>query len=238
MRLPQYLLLVFLPLVFATAAFAQSEGLNDSGAPAQASAEEPDFSALANLFPKGMPDLLTPQSVATAYRLPPSVQPPDAEKKLPTKIEYADGPLKWNLGTNVTTRKTTSTIVPVIPDPYIVGGAAGGGGEVKGHVRYVGEDWEFFGTQSVGTYQGDGTAPTMNDTTTIGSLYKLPDWTAGARVGASVELNSADQRKTRIEYRQPIGPAEGYIAAEQTFAPAATDHRPPPTVRAGLNRKF
>jgi hypothetical protein len=238
MRFPQHLLLAFLPLVFATAAIAQSEGLNDTGAPAKANAEEPNLSALAVLFPEGMPDLLTPRSVATAYRLPPSVQPPNAEKKLPTKIEYADGPLKWDLGTNVTTRKTTSTIVPAIPDPYIVGGAAGGGGEVKGHMRYVGEDWEFYGTQSVGTYQGDGSAPTMNDTTTFGSLYKLPDWTAGARVGASVEMNSADQRKTRVEYRQPIGPAEGYVAAEQTFPPAATDHRPPPTVRAGLNRKF
>jgi hypothetical protein len=238
MRFPQHLLLAFLPLVFATAAIAQSEGLNDTGAPAKANAEEPNLSALAVLFPEGMPDLLTPRSVATAYRLPPSVQPPNAEKKLPTKIEYADGPLKWDLGTNVTTRKTTSTIVPAIPDPYIVGGAAGGGGEVKGHMRYVGEDWEFYGTQSVGTYQGDGSAPTMNDTTTFGSLYKLPDWTAGARVGASVEMNSADQRKTRVEYRQPIGPAEGFIAAEQTFVPSDAEHRPSPSLRAGINRKF
>jgi hypothetical protein len=227
-----------LPLALATAAFAQSEEMSESGTPSQESATEPDFTALSELFPEGLPALLTPQSVATAYRLPPSVQPPDADKKLPTKIEYADGPLKWDLGTNVMTRKTTTTNVPVIPDPYVVGGAAGGGGEVKGHVRYVGKEWEFYGTQSVGTYQGDGIAPTLSETTTFGSLYKLPDWVEGAKIGASLELNSADQRKTRIEYRQPIGPAEGFIAAEQTFVPADTEHRPSPSLRAGINRKF
>jgi hypothetical protein len=236
--IPQPLLLAILPFAFATAAFAQAETPPETNTLSEQNAAAPDFTALTELFPEGIPTLLTPQSVATAYRLPPSVQPPDAEKKLPTRIEYADGPLKWDLGTNVTTRKTTTTIVPVIPDPYIVGGAAGGGGEVKGHVRYVGEDWEFYGAQSVGTYQGDGTAPTLSETTTFGSLYKLPDWTAGAKIGASLELNSADQRKTRIEYRQPLGGAEGFIAAEQTFVPADTEHRPSPSVRAGINRKF
>jgi hypothetical protein len=61
---------------------------------------------------------------------------------------------------------------------------------------------------------------------------------SGGKIGASLEMNSADERKTRIEYRQPLGPAEGFIAAEQTFLPVQTEHRPPAAVRAGVNRKF
>ena len=238
-HIPHRFLLALLPLALTTAAFAQSEGLPDTnGAPVAEDTAEPDFSALTELFPDGIPSLLTPGSIASAYRLPASVQPPDSEKKLPTRIEYADGPLKWDVGTNVTTRTTTTTIVPTIPDPYVLGGAAGGGGEVKGHVRYVGKEWEFYGVQSFGTQQGDGTAPTLSETTTIGSLYKLPAAIAGGKIGTSLELNSADERKTRIEYRQPLGWAEGFVAAEQTFLPVQTDHKPPAAVRAGLNRKF
>ena len=238
-HIPRRFLLAVLPLALATAALAQSEGLPDTnGAIAVEEAAEPDFSALVELFPDGIPNLLTSDSMASAYRLPASMKPPGPDKKLPTKIEYADGPLKWDIGTNVTTRTTTSTVVPPIPDPQTIGGAAGGAGEVKGHMRYVGKEWEFYGVQKVGTQQGDGTAPTLHESITVGSLYKLPAAMPGGKIGASLEMNSADERKTRIEYRQPLGPAEVFIAAEQTFLPVETDHRPPAAVRAGVNRKF
>jgi hypothetical protein len=238
-NIPRPFLLAILPFAFATAALAQSEvlPLTDGTLVTQDNAE-PDFSALTELFPDGIPSLLTPGSIASTYRLPASARSSGPQKKLPTKIEYADGPMKWDIGTNVTTRTTTSTVVPPIPDPQTIGGAAGGAGEVKGHMRYVGKEWEFYGIQKFGTQQSDGTAPTLHESTTVGSLYKLPAAMSGGKIGASLEMNSADERKTRIEYRQPLGPAEGFIAAEQTFLPVQTEHRPPAAVRAGVNRKF
>ena len=238
-NIPRPFLLAILPFAFATAALAQSEGLPlTDGTLVTQDNVEPDFSAITELFPDGIPSLLTPGSIASTYRLPASARPSDSEKKLPTKIEYADGPLKWDIDTKVSTRTTSTTIVPAIPDPLVAGGAAGGSGEVKGHMRYIGKDWEFYGVQKFGTQQGDGTAPTLHESTTVGSLYKLPAAMSGGKIGASLEMNSADERKTRIEYRQPLGPAEGFIAAEQTFLPVQTDHRPPAAVRAGVNRKF
>ncbi len=195
---------------------------------------EPDFSALTAMFPDGLPSLLTPQSYATAYKMPAHLQPPK-DPKLPTKVGYADGPLKWDVNSSVTTNKTVTSVIPAPPDPKTIG-AAGGSGEVKGEVRYSADQWEFYGAQRFGTSQADGVAPTFSETTVLGSLYKLPD-SFGGKVGASVEMNSADERKARVEYRRPIGSAEGFIAAEQTF-PAVPVNQPPAAVRAGVNRKF
>src|SRR5690606_19764365 len=114
--------------------------------------------------------------------------------------EYADGPLKWDIGTNVTTRSETASIVPLPKDPFVAGGAAGATGEVKGQLRYKADALELYGTQTIGSHQGDGTAPTFNEMTTIGSLYRLPGWMAGGTRGASLELNTHDHRKSRIEY--------------------------------------
>jgi hypothetical protein len=234
-HIPRHLLLAILPFAFAVPALAQEQQpvtdvlIED--------AAEADYSALSELFPDGLPSLLAPQSVASAYRLPAGVQP-DAKKKAPTRIEYTDGSLKWDVGTNVVTHKAATTIVPAIPDPRIVGGAAGGAGEVKGQLRYVGTEWEFYGIQSFGANQADGSLPTLHETTTIGSLYKLPGEMAGGRIGTSFVTNSAHHRTTRIEYRQPFGSAEGFIAAERTFLPDLTDHKPPAAIRAGVNRKF
>lgn len=240
MRLSSYCLLIaVLPVAMASSAPAQSEPLpQPAGDVAAEHSLERGSIALADLFPEGMPSLLTPGSMASSYRLPAGVQPPEAKKKLPTKMEYADGPLKWDVGTNVVTHSAPVSIVPAVPDPRIVGGAAGGAGELKGHIRYVGKEWEFYGVQSFGAHQGDGTPPTLSETTTVGSLYKLPDSMAAGRIGTSLTMNSADQRTTRIEYRQPLGWGEGFFAAEQTFLPAQTEYRPQPTVRAGVNRKF
>jgi hypothetical protein len=195
---------------------------------------EPDYSALIAMFPDGLPSLLSPQSYATAYKMPGHLEPPK-DPKLPTKIGYADGPMKWDVNSTVTTRKTTTSVVPMTADPRTAD-AAGGTGEVKGEVRYSAEQWEFYGAQRFGTNQADGLAPTFSETTVLGSLYKLPD-SFGGKIGASVELNSADERKARVEYRRPIGPAEGFIAAEQTY-PAVPVDQPPAAVRAGVNRKF
>jgi hypothetical protein len=194
---------------------------------------EPDYSALVAMFPDGLPSLLTPQSYATAYKMPGHLQPPK-DPKLPTKLGYADGPMKWDVNSNVTARKTTTSVVPMTTDPRTAD-AAGGSGEVKGEVRYAAEQWEFYGTQRFGTSQADGAAPTFSETTVLGSLYKLPD--SFGKIGASVEMNSADERKARVEYRRPIGPAEGFIAAEQTY-PAVPAGQLPAAVRAGVNRKF
>ncbi len=194
-----------------------------------------DYSALAEIFPNGMPDLVTSGSFTSRYRLPSHIKPAE-KKKIPTRIEYADGPLKWEIGTNISTRQKTTSIIPTPKDPYIEGGAAGAGGEIKGQIRYATKEWELYGAQTFGSYQGDGVQPTFHDTTMIGSLYKLPDWMAGGRIGASFELYSDHNSKTRIEYRQPLGGAEAYIAAEQ-FRSAGVDPSPP-SIRAGVNRKF
>lgn len=198
---------------------------------------QPDYSALTEILPSGMPDFLEPEAFTSKYRLPPRIKP--AEKnKIPTKIEYADGPFKWNIGTNISTRQKATSLIPVPQDPYVAGGAAGAGAEVKGQIRYAAGEWELYGVQSFGSYQGDGARPTFHDTTVFGSLYKLPDWLAGGRIGASLELYADDNSKTRIEFRQPLPGAEGYIAAEQFHSPRATDSPAPPSFRAGVNRKF
>lgn len=234
-HIPRHLLLAILPVAFAVPALAQEQqpvtdvSIED--------AVEGDYSAIGEMFPDGLPGPLTPQSFAAAYRLPAGVQP-EAKKKTATKIEYSDGPLKWDVGTNVVTHKVATTIIPAIPDPRIIGGAAGGAGEVKGQLRYVGTEWEFYGVQSFGAHQADGALPALHETTTIGSLYKLPGEMAGGKIGTSFALNSAHHRTTRIEYRQPLGGAEGFIAAESTFLPDPADHKPPTAIRAGVNRKF
>jgi hypothetical protein len=230
--------LVFLAAIAATTpAFAQSVyvtfGEETAGVQDSDLEMEPDLSALAAMFPDGLPNLLSPESYATAYKMPSHLQPPK-NPKLPTKVGYADGPLKWDVDSKVTTVKTTTSIVPMTTDPRAAD-AAGGNGEVKGEVRYSADQWEFYGAQRFGTSQADGAAPTFSETTVLGSLYKLPD--SFGKIGASVEMNSADERKARVEYRRPIGPAEGFIAAEQTY-PAVPVHQPPAAVRAGVNRKF
>jgi hypothetical protein len=238
-QLPLAIVSIALSLASAGASFAQSEGLPPDGLAAPEIAADPDYRALGELFPEGLPSLLTPQSVARPYSLPAGIKPPE-QQPLPTKVEYADGPMKVDVGTKVTTNKTVTPIVPPeMFNPKAVGGAAGGTGEVNGQVRYnLDKDWELYGTQKVGVVQADGTVPTMADTTTFGSLYKLPDWMAGGKIGASLELTPTAERKTRVEYRRPIGPAEGFVAAEQVYSPVQTDQRPPAAVRAGVNRKF
>lgn len=230
MRLPQFLLLA--AFTVATPALAQSE-TGENGVQHADLEMEPDYSALTEMFPDGLPNLLSPQSYAASYRMPDRLKPP-AKPKLPTKIEYADGPVKWDVNSSVTTHKSAKSLIPVPPDPKTVG-TAGGSGELKGEVRYSADQWEFYGAQRFGTNQADGAAPTFSDTTVLGSLYKLPD--SFGKIGASVELNSTDERKARVEYRRPIGPAEGFISAEQTF-PAVPVDQPPAAVRAGVNRKF
>ncbi len=223
----------------ATPAFAQSVfvtfGKATGGVQNSDLEMEPDYSALAAMFPDGLPSLLSPQSYATVYKMPGHLQPPK-DPKLPTKVGYADGALKWDVNSNVTTNKAATSVIPVPPDPKTVG-AAGGSGELKGEVRYAADQWEFYSAQRFGTSQADGSVPTFSDATVLGSLYKLPDSMAGGKIGASLELNSADERKARVEYRRPIGPAEGYISAEQTFPPVPVEE-PPAAIRAGVNRKF
>jgi len=231
-------LVLLAAIAAATPAFAQSVfitfGGEATGVQDSDLEMEPDYSALAAMFPDGLPSLLSPQSYATAYKMPGHLQPPK-DPKLPTKLGYADGALKWDVNSSVTTNKTVTSVIPVPPDPKTIG-AAGGSGEVKGEVRYSADQWEFYGAQRFGTSQADGVAPTFSETTVLGSLYQLPD-SFGGKIGASVELNSADERKARVEYRRPIGSAEGFIAAEQTY-PAVPAGQLPAAIRAGVNRKF
>lgn len=202
-------------------------------------AAESDPGALADLFPNGAPNLLAPESIATSYRLPSSMQPRDAKTKVPTGLEYSDGPMKYEVGTSASVNKPTTSIIPTIPDPKVVGGAAGGSGEVKGEVRFTEGQWELYGSQKFGVVQADGAAPSPRESTVFGSTYKLPAWSAGGKIGASLELAPGHDRKTRVEYRQTFGPAEGYVAAEQTFAPESLEAKDPvPTFRGGVSRKF
>jgi hypothetical protein len=197
-----------------------------------------DVNLASELFPNGGPNLLAPDSIAQKYKLPAIVPDPNAKQAMPTGINYTDGPLKYDLGTKVTTATTTTTVVPpALPDRNKLGGATGGTGEVKGSITYVGEHWELYGRQSVGVGHTDGVGASVSETTTVGSFYKLPDSAVNGKIGASIEMNAANERKSRIEYRQNFGPAEGFIAAEQTFKPAATDIAPP-AVRTGVSRKF
>jgi hypothetical protein len=129
-----------------------------------------------------------------------------------------------------------TSIIPQMPDPRMLGGAAGGSGEVKGQVRTSEGQWELFGSQRFG--MNDGGPPVAQDSTTLGSAYLLPDWMAGGKIAASVELAPSDEKKARLEYRQKFGPAEAFVGAEQTFQPHQTDTKGPASVRGGVARKF
>ncbi|HEY7458951.1 MAG TPA: hypothetical protein VH765_09380 [Xanthobacteraceae bacterium] len=224
---------VFLLLAVVSPALAQSgpapQSFNEfSSIDAVA---EPDPSAVAGLFPQGAPNLLAPESMATSYRLP------SADTKVPTGLKYSDGDWQYEVGTNVKTNSPSVSIIPQIPDPRVLGGAAGGSGEVKGQLRPAEGQWELFGAQRFG--MTDSERPVAQDSTTFGSAYLLPDWLAGGKIAASVELAPSDERKTRLEYRQKFGPAEAFVGAEQTFQPHQTDPKSAPTaVRGGVARKF
>jgi hypothetical protein len=134
------------------------------------------------------------------------------------------------------TNRQVTSIIPQMPDPRVLGGAAGGSGEVKGQVRTPEGQWELFGSQRFGMV--DGGPPVAQDATTLGSAYLLPDWLAGGRIAASVELAPSEEKKARLEYRQKFGPAEAFVGAEQTFQPHQTDTKAPASVRGGVARKF
>lgn len=87
-HIPRHLLFAFLPFAFAVPAFAQQEPQQVTDFTIE-DAVEADYSAIGEMFPDGLPSPLTPQSVASAYRLPAGVQP-DAKKKIPTKIERSE----------------------------------------------------------------------------------------------------------------------------------------------------
>ena len=198
---------------------------------------DPDQSAITGLFPEGAPNLLTPESMATSYRLPTTIPPPGVNAKAPTSLRYSDGTLQYEVGTNVKTNSPMAAIIPQIPDPRVLGGAAGGSGELRGQVRPAEGRWELFGTQRFG--MTDGERPVAQDSTTFGSAYLLPDWMAGGKIAASLELAPSDERKTRVEYRQKFGPAEAFLGAEQTFLPHQSDPKSAPTaVRGGVAHKF
>ena len=228
---------IILLLALAAPALAQAE-------PAQSANEfssidavaNPDPSAIAGVFPDGAPSLFTPESMATSYRLPTGVQPPDMIGPAPAGMKYSDGQLQYEVGTNMKTNRQVTSIIPQIPDPRMLGGAAGGSGEVKGQVRTPEGQWELFGSQRFG--MTDGGPPVAQDSTTLGSAYLLPDWMAGGKIAASVELAPSDDKKARLEYRQNFGPAEAFVGAEQTFQPHQTDTKGPASVRGGVARKF
>ncbi|MCC6946777.1 MAG: hypothetical protein IT539_03335 [Bradyrhizobiaceae bacterium] len=198
-----------------------------------------EIEALAGLFPEGAPNLLAPESFTRKYRLPAGVQPNDIPKPLPTALDYTDGPVKFGMKTKVAPTTQTPSVIPAIPDPKIVGGAAGGTGEVNGQITYSAEGWELYGGRTVGVAQPDGASPTLSERTMLGSSFKLPDWLAGGKLNTSVEFADTNENKTRVEYRQPLGPAEGFIAAEQQFQRGQFDPKQPPaSVRGGVTRKF
>jgi hypothetical protein len=195
----------------------------------------PDPSAIAGVFPDGAPSLLSPDSMATSYRLPSAIQPlPEAN--VPSNLKYSDGQLQYEVGSNMKTNRQVTSIIPQIPDPRVLGGAAGGSGEFRGQVRTPEGQWELFGSQRFG--MNDGGPPVAQDSTTLGSAYLLPDWMAGGKIAASVELAPSDEKKARLEYRQKFGPAEAFVGAEQTFQPHQTDTKGPASVRGGVARKF
>ena len=226
---------VILLLAVATPAFAQSEPAQPANEFSSINAvANPDPLAIAGVFPEGAPSLLTPESMATSYRLPSAIQPlPDVSA--PTNLRYSDGEMQYEVGTSMKTNRQITSIIPQIPDPRVLGGAAGGTGEVKGQVRVPEAQWELFGSQRFG--MSDDGPPVAQDATTFGSAYLLPDWMAGGKIAASVELAPSDEKKARIEYRHKFGPAEAFVGAEQTFQPHQTDTKPT-AVRGGVARKF
>jgi hypothetical protein len=228
---------VILLLAVATPAIAQSEPEQSANEFSSIDAvANPDPSAIAEVFPEGAPSLFTPESMATTYRLPNGIQPPDTGGPAPTGMKYSDGQLQYELGTNMKTNRQATSIIPQVPDPQVLGGAAGGSGEVKGQVRTPQGQWELFGSQRFG--MTDGGPPVAQDATTFGSAYLLPDWMAGGKIATSVELAPSDEKKARIEYRHKFGPAEAFVGAEQTFQPHQTDIKAPTAVRGGVARKF
>jgi hypothetical protein len=222
---------VLFVLAIATSALAQVEP-----APVNDAVANPDPAAIAGVFPEGAPSLLTPESMATNYRLPMGIQPPETIAQSPTGMKYSDGQLQYELGTSMKTNRQVTSIVPQIPDPRILGGAAGGSGELKGQVRTPEGQWELFGSQRFGMV--DGGPPVAQDSTTLGSAYLLPDWMAGGKIAASLELAPSEEKKARLEYRQKFGPAEAFVGAEQTFQPHQSDTKAPTSVRGGVAHKF
>jgi hypothetical protein len=235
----RFRLLAILSLALVSPSLAESDPpILDQPAPSGENTKI-DLKTLEELFPNGAPNLLTPESLATSYHLPPSVQPHDAPKKLPTGFDYADGPVRIGLGSKVTPATQAPSLIPSVPDPKIVGGAAGGTGELNGQVTYAGDNWELYGAQTVGVAQPDGSAPAVSERTTVGSTFRLPDWLSGGKLNASVEFADTRENKTRVEYRQQLGPAEGFVAAEQRFQRGQVDQKQQPTsIRGGVIRKF
>lgn len=198
-----------------------------------------ELDALGALFPEGPPNLLSPGAFARKYSLPAGIKPHDAKKPLPTALNYADGPVKFGMKTSVAPNTYTPSLVPTLPDPNVLGGAAGGTGEINSRVTYSADGWEFYGGRTFGVTQSDGAPPALSDRTTIGSSYKLPDWLAGGKLSSSIEFADTHEDKTRVEYRQPLGPAEGYIAAERQFQRGQFDSKEAPaSVHGGVTRKF
>jgi hypothetical protein len=237
LRFPRTLLTMFL-MSAALPALAQAGDapLSDGALIAEVPAA-PDTSAIEEMFPDGMPELFSPQSYARNYVVPPHLKPSD---KLPTRIEYSDGGMNFNVGTKVTGNRPA--VLPPASSASLFNpnsiGAAGGSGELTGQFRYTPDkDLELYGARRLGVVQSDGAAPALNESTTVGARYQLPRWMTGGKIGASVELSPVDS-KARVEYRRPIGPAEGFIAAEQVQPSVQSDHRLPASVRAGVNRKF
>ncbi len=228
---------VILLLALVTPALAQSGPVEPANEFSSIDAvANPDPSAIAGVFPEGAPSLFTPESMATSYRLPTGIRPPDAITPAPTGMKYSDGQLQYEIGTNMKTNRQVTSIIPQMPDPQVLGGAAGGTSEVKGQVRTPEGQWELFGSQRFG--MTDGGPPMAQDSTTFGSAYLLPDWMAGGKIATSVELAPSDEKKARIEYRHKFGPAEAFVGAEQTFQPHQTDTKAPASVRGGVARKF
>jgi hypothetical protein len=239
-----------LPLILCCALSAQASAQSDPFGPPlpdydraalDAMSDRPDPGQLyppVDLSPPNLPNLLTPESSATAGA--PSQANARDPRTLPTKFDFSYGPVKFDFETGFTPHNSAAS-PPLFPsaDAHRRVGAGGGSGAVHGEVRYDGTDWNIYGRQTFGAAQSGSAPLSVHENTLLGGLYNLPGWMAGGKLGASVLLAPEQDPTARVEYRHSFGPAEAFLAAERRLAPEVPGQPDPPaTVRGGINQKF
>ena len=163
----------------------------------------------------------------------------EQDTSLPTKYGWNRGNWKANVGANVTTASATPTVIPT--DLYATSlSPSGGTGAIDGRLEYDLSSWQFYGgTRRALVANPDGTLA-MNNNFIGGTYYNLPPALLGGKLGTGFDVNPSGDAKTRLEYRQDFGSAEGFLSAERTtpFQHTGPDVIGVHGLKAGINRKF
>jgi hypothetical protein len=204
--------------------------------------EDWDSFSSAELWLEGIPetDGISLDALARNVQRYPGYRAVDSQSpSVPTAYTWNRGSWKANVGTNVTTATSPTTVIPVEAyagtiTPY------GGAGAIDGRVEYDVSAWQFYGgTKRALVANPDGTLA-ANNNINGGTYYNLPPSLLGGKVGTGFEVNPIGDAKTRLEYRQMFGNTEGFLAAERStpFQHATPDITPVNGLKAGINRKF